>query len=77
MRPSPSQHSSPSLTKRWCSQATRHAVALLRACVEKMAGPQGSWTKEQVDGETSMSKEEEISTIEKEEGENMYKAYVY
>ena len=28
-------------------------------------------------GETSVSKEEEISTIEKEEGEKMYKAYVY
>ena len=28
-------------------------------------------------GETGVSKEEEISTIEKEEGEKMYKAYVY
>ena len=42
-----------------------------------MAGPRGSWTKEQVDGETSVSKEEEISTIEKEEGEKMHKDYVY
>ena len=42
-----------------------------------MAGPWRSWTKEQVDGETSVSKEEEISTIDKEEGEKMYKAYVY
>ena len=42
-----------------------------------MAGPRGSWTKEQVDGEKSVSKEEEISTIEKEDGEKMYKAYIY
>ena len=39
-----------------------------------MAGPRGSWTREQLDGKTSVSKEEEISTIEKIEGDKMYEA---